>query len=120
MTWHAYAKLHLHTEHMLRLLERATSALGQVVRHFARTTCERFVTFDLPREEAARGRRKAAMTHVGSSQRVGASRRKQRYLNLSTYKFHRLGDYVKSIRQFGTTDNYNTQVVSCDSIIHVW
>ncbi|OBZ74545.1 hypothetical protein A0H81_05717 [Grifola frondosa] len=32
--------------------------------------------------------------------------------NLTTYKWHRLGDYVKAIRLFGTTDNYTTQIVS--------
>lgn len=37
--------------------------------------------------------------------------RKIKKLNLSTYKFHALGDYVQAIRQFGTTDNYTTQIV---------
>ena len=31
---------------------------------------------------------------------------------MSTYKLHALGDYVRSIWLFGTTDNYSTQVVS--------
>ncbi|KAG2037989.1 hypothetical protein BDR03DRAFT_862933, partial [Suillus americanus] len=30
--------------------------------------------------------------------------------NLFTYKFHALGDYVQSIRAFGTTDLYTTQL----------
>ena len=30
---------------------------------------------------------------------------------MSTYKLHALGDYVKSIWLFGTTDNYTTRVV---------
>jgi hypothetical protein len=34
-------------------------------------------------------------------------------LNLLTYKLHALGDYVRSIRLFGTTDSYSTQIVSC-------
>jgi hypothetical protein len=32
--------------------------------------------------------------------------------NLQTYKYHSLGDYVKTIRQFGTTDSYSTTTVS--------
>jgi len=29
-----------------------------------------------------------------------------------TYKYHALGDYVDTIRRFGTTDSYSTQPVS--------
>ena len=32
--------------------------------------------------------------------------------NMSMYKLHALGDYIKLIWQFGMTDNYSTQVVS--------
>jgi hypothetical protein len=110
-TWHAYAKLRLHTEHTLNSLEQATSALGTVVRHFAKITSV-FKTYDLPRKEAARGRRAAALSSK-SGQKAKTSGAKQRYLNLSTYKFHRLGDYVQSIRRFGTSDNFTTQVVGC-------
>ena len=34
-------------------------------------------------------------------------------LNLSTYKYHALADYPNMIRQYGTTDSYSTQLVSC-------
>jgi len=111
-TWHAYAKLRLHTEHTLNSLERATSALGKVVHHFAKTTSDTFRTYDLPHEEAARGRHAAALLSR-SAQKAKTSGAKQRYLNLSTYKFHHLGDYVQSILQFGTSDNFMTQVVGC-------
>jgi hypothetical protein len=37
--------------------------------------------------------------------------RKQKKLNLRTYKHHALGDYVDTIRRFGTTDSYSTQPV---------
>lgn len=37
--------------------------------------------------------------------------RKQKTLNLNTYKFHSLGDVVPTIRRFGTTDSYSTQIV---------
>jgi hypothetical protein len=33
-------------------------------------------------------------------------------LNLFTYKWHALGDYVRAIRLFGPTDGFSTQVVS--------
>jgi hypothetical protein len=36
---------------------------------------------------------------------------KKRGLNLFTVKLHFLGDYVRHIRLFGTTDSYSTQLV---------
>jgi hypothetical protein len=38
--------------------------------------------------------------------------RKSKLLNLQTYTYHAMGDYVKTIRTFGTTDSYSTQPVS--------
>lgn len=37
---------------------------------------------------------------------------KVKVLNLFTYKLHALGDYVRCIRLFGTTDSYSTQIVT--------
>ncbi|TFK17642.1 hypothetical protein FA15DRAFT_547545, partial [Coprinopsis marcescibilis] len=31
--------------------------------------------------------------------------------NLNTYKFHSLGNYVFSIKQFGTSDSHTTETV---------
>lgn len=38
----------------------------------------------------------------------------KKLFNLFTYKLHALGDYVSTIRLFGTTDSYSTQIVSPD------
>ncbi|RDB16223.1 hypothetical protein Hypma_003115 [Hypsizygus marmoreus] len=40
----------------------------------------------------------------------GKTSRKLKTLNLLTYKFHALGDYVQMIRQFGGTDSFSTQL----------
>ena len=32
--------------------------------------------------------------------------------NMCTYKLHTLGHYIAVIAQFGTTDNYSTQIVN--------
>ena len=40
-----------------------------------------------------------------------AAGHKQKDLNLFTLKFHFLGDYVSSIRMFGCTDSFSTQLV---------
>jgi hypothetical protein len=80
-----------------------------------------FKTKELPREEAARGRRaaKTAAKHQGGVTAVSTQKSRGcdphgaqgKVFNLNTYKLHSLGDYVVSIKLFGTTDNYNTQVV---------
>jgi hypothetical protein len=64
---------------------------------------------------AARGRREAALlakkpATAQKSQRKLTSAKKR--LNLSTYKYHALGDYPDLIAWSGTTDNASTQTVS--------
>lgn len=86
----------MHTDSTLGMLEEATRELGRLMRQFRDRTSEEFDTVELPSETGAK---------------KGASSSKKK-LNLNTYKFHSLGDYVATIRLFGTTDSYSTQVVS--------
>lgn len=58
--WHALAKLRTHTDTTLRFFDTATAALGSILRKFQKDTCSAYDTHETPREEAARGRRKAA------------------------------------------------------------
>ncbi|KAJ3766797.1 hypothetical protein FB446DRAFT_708323 [Lentinula raphanica] len=101
-TWHAYAKLRLHTELTLESFELATTELGHLLRKFAHETAKTFDTRLLPRKVAARARRKA-----NNSSNTDTPRK---LFNLNTYKFHALGDYPWTIRTFGTTDSYSTQL----------
>lgn len=94
--WHALAKLRMHTDSTLQLLEAVTREFGYLMRQFRDKTSDEFDTIELPRETNAR--------------KEGARSSKKK-LNLNTYKFHALGDYVATIRLFGTTDSYSTQVV---------
>jgi hypothetical protein len=113
-TWHALAKLRLHTETTLRFLDNSTTRLGQYLRRFQSETCAAYNTKDLPQEEAARGRRKAAMAAKGKGKEKdnpAPKASKSRKLNLNTFKLHSLGDYVQAIQAYGTTDNFTTQVV---------
>jgi hypothetical protein len=112
--WHSFAKLRLHTETTLTLFETATKTLGAVIRRFQKTTCEAYVTRELPQEAAARGRRSAALAvnYQNNASNTKKPRAKRKGLNLATYKYHALGDYVEAIRRYGPTDNYSTQVVS--------
>ena len=125
-TWHALAKLRLHTESTICALETSTTRLGVALRKFQSTICAEFETRDLPSEEAARGRRKAAkakakapMPSKGKGKAretelpIGKTKKKStlRVFNFSCYKPHSLGDYAKTIRLFGTSDGYSTQSV---------
>lgn len=56
--WHGLAKLRIHTNTTLDILDRITTILGQTLRDFLKTTCQEFKTRELPREASARERRK--------------------------------------------------------------
>ena len=93
--------------------------LGVALRKFSSITCEAYETRNLPSEESARGRRKAALsakkkeqTKPQKSIKKSKKKTKKRKFGLSSYKLHSLADYAASIRMFGTTDNYTTQAVS--------
>ena len=127
-TWHALAKLRLHTESTVCALETSTTRLGTALQKFQSTICAEFETQDLPSEEAARGRRKAAKAKAkakapvppkkgkGKEREVLIGKKKKkstlRGFSLSCYKPHSLGDYAKTIRLLGTSDGYSTQTVS--------
>ena len=117
-TWHGFAKFRLHTESTLQGLDVSTTRLGSNLRRFQTVVCEAYITRELPSEEAARGRRKAAKQSIGAEGGMEelmatTTKRKANHckFNLATYKVHALGDYVKFIRMYGTTDNYSTQLV---------
>ncbi|CAK5267888.1 unnamed protein product [Mycena citricolor] len=86
------------------------------MRVFQSKTCLKYTTKELPREAAARARQEQrdaqAKAASGSTAPSKQTRRNksEKGLNLATYKWHSLGDYVNFIRLFGPTDNYSTQV----------
>jgi hypothetical protein len=129
--WHAFAKLRMHSESTLTLMESATATLGNIMRKFRDATCSAFKTRELPKEAAARGRRQARKQvkkasqpeklPAGAKSNVQSKNAKGKTLNLATYKVHALADYVRTIRLFGTTDSYSTQTVgleSCSQRLH--
>ncbi|KAF7359835.1 hypothetical protein MVEN_00708900 [Mycena venus] len=112
--WHALAKLRLHTSFSIKRLKEVTTELGKQLRYFAKYTCAAFDTKELPREEAARGRRhakKAAAAKAAGQDPPPAPEpgSKRKIFNMFTYKGHSLGNYVRTILFFGTTDSYSTQ-----------
>lgn len=115
--WHGLAKLRLHSDTTLDILDDLTTILGKGLRAFQSNTCADFQTKELKKEASARHRRKAAkagtnknMSNAATSSSPTPIRRSKKF-NLNTYKTHSLGDYVETIRQYGTTDSYSTETV---------
>jgi hypothetical protein len=138
----------MHSDSTLVLLDELTTEFGKLIRQFRDLSCTQFKTVELPRETAARKRKRtrkqAGVTHnvpqpgqpasnltangsnpsetvsgtttesatLGSEpQAQKKSGTRAKVLNLFTVKLHFLGDYVRHIRLFGTTDSYSTQLV---------
>ena len=133
--WHSLAKLRMHTDPSLEILDNITVSLGEQLQLFQQKTCSVFPTRELRREAETRQRRSMAIKGkasslktpaVGSPPETGSSStgqvhtkasglrcaRRPKTLNLNTYKYHALGDYASMIRKYGTTDSYSTEVVS--------
>ena len=111
-TWHAYAKLRLHTDTTVGMLETVAKALCQALRRFATVTCPQYTTKELPREVNARIKCQQAQATRGARANTTTSNAvKVKRFNLSTYKIHCIPDYPDAIRKYGTTDSYSTQTV---------
>jgi hypothetical protein len=112
-SWHGLAKLRMHTEATLECLDQLTTKLGWAIRKFSKVTCQVFTTHELPRETAARACQWAKMNN-GKEEGTSTSKttRKLKEFNMLTPKLHFLGDYVSTIKYYGTTDSYSTQTVS--------
>jgi hypothetical protein len=111
-TWHAYAKLRLHTDTTLGMFETVSKCLCQALKHFATVTCPKYATKELPREANARVTRQRAQASRGARTSQKARRSNIKRFSMKTYKIHCITDYLKAIRDHGTTDSYSTQTVS--------
>ncbi|KIK51302.1 hypothetical protein GYMLUDRAFT_181663, partial [Collybiopsis luxurians FD-317 M1] len=93
----------LHTDLTLASFEVATTRLGQPFQAFAKRTAEEFDTRPLPGEVAAATHRRAKQNSDGKGKsRAFNTDSPRKLFNISTYKFHALGDYPWTIRTFGT------------------
>ncbi|KIK31556.1 hypothetical protein CY34DRAFT_59294, partial [Suillus luteus UH-Slu-Lm8-n1] len=99
--WHALAKLRMHSETTLSALEETFKRLSRQLRKFRDRTCTIFTTVELPKEKAARERQVAReRPGLNNPDQAGSGGRKSKKFNLNTYKFHAMGDYVRSIMLF--------------------
>lgn len=125
----------MHSETTLGILNDATVLLGKELRYFAEVICVAIPAVETDSEYQARMRNAArnalqkrgpeshtatanittvpasAAAATGTAATTG---KRQKAFNLTTIKLHSLGDYVSTIRTFGTTDSYSTQIV-CSS-----
>lgn len=116
----------MHTDQTLEIMDDITTEVGAEFRAFADDTCSAFDTRELPRETAARKRRKLKKTKgkntlvdsaPESSMDLSANAAKEadgplpKKYSLQIYKYHCLGDYPNMIRRFGTCDSYSTEPV---------
>ena len=111
--WHGLAKLGLHSDNTLDIMDDMTVKLGSQFREFRDRICPQFQTRELPREVAAHQRRRSKQNHHsgGNSAARFSKDPCQKTFNLDTYKYHSLGDYTSTIHRFGTTDSYSTIMV---------
>jgi hypothetical protein len=66
--WHGLAKLRLHTDTTLDILDTLTVSLGKGLREFNQNTCSAFTTRELQREANARSRKQAKAAQVRKGQ----------------------------------------------------
>ncbi|KAI0027652.1 hypothetical protein K488DRAFT_31400, partial [Vararia minispora EC-137] len=109
--WHSLAKLRMQTDTSLTVLDNVTVHLANALRHFADVTCAAFDTVETDSEYQARCRAENRRRAKSGSSVAASGGKQKKTFNLDTYKVHSLGDYVPTIRAFGTTDSYSTQLV---------
>ncbi|KAG1855096.1 hypothetical protein C8R48DRAFT_776498 [Suillus tomentosus] len=108
--WHALAKLRIHSDSTLAFLDETFKTLSRMLRKFRTHTCAAFNAVELPKEKAARQRRLTQRFEAHTNVAPESTGARAKMFNLNTYKFHAMGDYVKTIRLFGTTDSFTTQI----------
>ncbi|KAF8226442.1 hypothetical protein L208DRAFT_1301810, partial [Tricholoma matsutake] len=131
--WHGLAKLHLHTDATLAILDSVTASLGQALHEFEMKTCSMFTTCELKKEESTRKCKQATQKKTSQvkktppTQELGAGNGDRavvakdnvaklskglKEFNMSTYKYHTLGDVAYMIREYGTIELYSMELVS--------
>jgi hypothetical protein len=72
-SWHSLAKLRLHTDDTLKLLDEITSLLGERLRNFRDGVCTHYATHELPKEEINQKRREIQKGTANQEQSVNTS-----------------------------------------------
>lgn len=112
-TVHALSKLKMHTDATLTSLHENLIRFGNAIRRFKTYTCDGFTTMETAHEYQKRMRRlaKELVAQGDNALRDDPRTKLNKTFNLLTIKLHFLGDYVRTILRFGTTDSYSTAIV---------
>jgi hypothetical protein len=102
----------MHSDVTLDIMDDVTASLGSAFRHFSHEVSPAFNTKELRREANARRRRQTQNTNQRKKAKPSDGELLKKTFNLCTYKYHSLDDFANMIRQLGTTDSYNTAIVS--------
>jgi hypothetical protein len=92
--WHALAKLRMHSEDSLVLMEEVTKELGQLLRQFRQLTCSQFCTVELPREADARLRQAMAKARPGEASTGNGNSTENQARNSDTHSNPAPGKFV--------------------------
>ncbi|KAJ3019645.1 hypothetical protein NUW54_g25 [Trametes sanguinea] len=117
--FHVCAKLHMHSNNTLHILEHLIGSLGQAMCVFTSNVCPDYNTWELDKEVEARQWRQARKSlkskGPGQAQDITPSARSKGHVdcprkdfNLNTYKFHHLGDHTTSAHLVGSLDGPST------------
>ncbi|KIJ10953.1 hypothetical protein PAXINDRAFT_36528, partial [Paxillus involutus ATCC 200175] len=91
--WHHLAKLRMHTDDTLEVMEGVTVRLANHIHAFTTTTCTAFPTKELQHEaESCRRRTTCDSVHKKAGSHATDSHRPKTF-NLQTYKLHALRHY---------------------------
>ncbi|KAG6825451.1 hypothetical protein H0H92_003666 [Tricholoma furcatifolium] len=111
-SWHASAKMRLHTDWSLKIFEGLTIKLTRQIHIFATQVCPKFETHQTPKESHARLSRKAKTAKSDAhNEAAEPAQQRLRTFNYDTPKMHSIVHYPRAIRKYGTTDSYSTQIV---------
>ena len=121
--WNGLAKLCLHSDSTLDIMDDMTAKLGSQFHEFHDKICPQFQTYELPCEVVAHQRHCSKQNHHSGENSVAQFSKDphQKIFNLDTYKYHSLGNYTSTIHRFGTTNSYSTTTVCglfCTNIVH--
>ena len=109
--WHALAKLRIHTDTTLAIMDDTTIVLGHKLRAFQRMTCSAFQTRELRREMDARVRRQVKKK---TEQRGSSSSRHPTEQVATTPVKHKAGS---SSTEHNTSSNLASHSSGCASVV---
>ena len=93
-------------------LRRTVSASNTAPKQVPGNTASATQPHESPAVSSSAESSSASVPETSVSKPKKAAGRLRKTLNLNTYKDHSIGDYVETIRRYGTVDSYSTESVN--------